>query len=652
MPRNRNIAPFPKLTLLVGSLLIAGLLVSEASTFAQSTTRTRQAKSRTTQPRRTGTSTKRTNTRKTSSSSKSSGSSATNVAAVVNGESITNSHLARQCLDRFGEQVLESLVNKFLILQECERKGIKITPKDIDTEIANIASKFNLTVENWLSLLQNERQVSPQQYRDDIIWPTLALKRLVRDELKVTKEDIDREFESEYGPKVQVRMISTKSKKKAQQILAEVNKNPKAFPTIAKNKSEDPNSAAARGLIPPIRKHMGDENIERIAFGLKPGQISGVIPFASEFVILKCERHIPATEISPQYQKMARERLRDRIVDNNLRQASANLSRKLQEDAKVVNVWNDEVKRKQMPGVAALINGKKISISKLAQECVARRGPEVLDSEINYVLLKQELKKRGDAVSKDELIAEIRRAAASVGRQDHEKWLEELTEQENISVQIYVRDAVWPTVALKKLVADQVTVSAEDLKKGFEANYGPGVEVLAIVLSNQRIAQEVWRMARANKTKEFFGELASKHSIEPVSRANMGEVPPIRRFSGQELIEKEAFTLTAKDPLSGIVSVEDRHIIMFYLGRTKPVVAEMDDEVKAELSREIREKKMRLAMANEYDRLKESSQIVNYLTGRSQRAKTASRPARTSPRLVDAPAARRVSTNGNSLKRK
>jgi hypothetical protein len=48
------------------------------------------------------------------------------------------------------------------------------------------------------------------------------------------------------------------------------------------------------------------------------------------------------------------------------------------------------------------------------------------------------------------------------------------------------------------------------------------------------------------------------------------------------------------------------------LGRTQPVVDE-EQVVESELRRDIREKKLRLAMAKQFDKLKESAQIENYL---------------------------------------
>jgi parvulin-like peptidyl-prolyl isomerase len=575
------------------------------------------------------------------------------IVAVINGEPITREVLAKECLRRHGNLVLESLVNKVLIFQECKAQRIEVTQKDIDAEISTIAGKFQLSVDKWLELLKNERHISAEQYRRDIIWPTLALKRLVADKLVVSQNELAKEFESEYGPKVQVRMISVGSRQNAEQILAEVTANPDDFGKIAKNKSQDTNSAAARGLIPPIGKHVGDENIERAVFALKPGEISPIVPFADQFVIFKCERMIPPTEISPSQKEVALERLKDRIIDRDLRVASAELSQKLQNDAKVVNVLNDKELSAKSPGVAAIINGKQIPISQLSEECVVRHGTDVLESLVNVAVLKQALKRRGAQVERQELNDEVARAAESYGyltkdnKPDIKTWLKEVTEREGMSVEIYLDDAVWPTVALKKLVSDQVTVTDEDLRKGFEANYGPGVEVLAIVLGNQRIAQEVWQMARNNPTSTYFGELASQYSIEPVSRANMGEVPPIRKFSGQDLIEEEAFNKLAKeDPLSSIVAVGDRYIIMFYLGKTKPIVDDFE-AVKDELKKEIHEKKLRLAMAEEFDRLRESAQIDNFLAGTTQAGKTAARPAVTSPKL-----AKPVSSAGKSVRQR
>lgn len=549
-----------------------------------------------------------------------------NIAAVVNGEPITRQFIGRQCLTRWGKETLESLVNKTLITEACKARGIVISNRDIDNEVDSIARKFGMSTEQYLKMLETERNVSDTEYRRDIVWPTIALKRLAADKLTVTQEQLDKEYESEYGPKVQVRMISLSSPAKAAEVLKLAKASPDEFPRLAKQHSEDPNSASAKGLIPPVRKHMGEAAIEQAVFALKEGEVSNVVHAANQYFIFKCERLIPAATISSQYRKQADERLRDRIVEKNLRSASGEIFDSLQERAKIVNVLNDPKLRKQSPGVAAFVNNKQITIKQLTDECLLRYGRAMVETEINYNLLNQALKKRSLTVSQEAINEEVGRAALSFGyikndgSPDVKSWVKAVTEQEGVGVKEYVRDAVWPTVALKQLVGDNVKVTQEDLQKGFEANYGERVEVLAIVLGNQRTAQEVWDMARKNDQRDFFGKLAEQYSVEAVSRANFGEIPPIRRHGGQPLIENEAFRLQAGE-LSGIVAMGDKFIIMKCLGRTKPVVEQMSD-VQVELEKDIREKKLRLAMADEFERLREMAQIDNFEAGTSQAGKS------------------------------
>jgi hypothetical protein len=56
------------------------------------------------------------------------------VMAVVNGQDIRRGALASACVDRYGEEVLEGLVNKRLILHHCKNRGIEVTDQEIDAD--------------------------------------------------------------------------------------------------------------------------------------------------------------------------------------------------------------------------------------------------------------------------------------------------------------------------------------------------------------------------------------------------------------------------------------------------------------------------------------------------------------------------------------
>ena len=49
---------------------------------------------------------------------------------------------------------------------------------------------------------------------------------------------------------------------------------------------------------------------------------------------------------------------------------------------------------KQLPGVAAIVNGRQITLAQLADECITRHGSEVLDGEVNRKILQQELNRK------------------------------------------------------------------------------------------------------------------------------------------------------------------------------------------------------------------------------------------------------------------
>ncbi|MBI84452.1 MAG: peptidylprolyl isomerase [Planctomycetaceae bacterium] len=544
------------------------------------------------------------------------------IVAVINQKPIQRSELARECMNRFGEDVLETVANKYILLMECKRREVVITKEEVEREVTSMANKFGITVEHWLGMLEDERKINPRQYRNDVIWPTLALRKLAAKSITVSDDEIKQAWDSQYGPKVKVRLIALTQKTKADQIYRQALATPTDFAELAMDHSQDVNSAPYGGLVPPIRRHMGSPELEQVAFSLKPGQISRVIHVANQYVILKCEKILAPTTVSEKDFKVVRSRLESNIHSAKQREMAAETFSTLQNKAQFTNVYNNPNLRQKNPGVAATINGKQITIRQLAEECLLRHGISVLDIEINRRLLQQELKRRNLSVQQADLHREVERAARAFGITKNDgspqinSWLKMVTEEQGVTKEIYMSDIVWPTVALKTLIGSRVQVTEDDLHKGFEANYGERVECLAIVMSDQRRAQKVWAESQKSPNAKAFARLASIHSIEPISRNNDGEVPPIAKFSGQPEVEEAAFELKPEE-MSGIIVSGDRYIILRAKGRTQPIVKDFA-AVRDTLYEDILEKKLRASMGKEFDHIKESAQIDNFLAGTTQ----------------------------------
>ena len=590
------------------------------SRITQSTNPSANTTARQTQPKPATTANRATTANATApapTSSKSPGTKPLKVVAQVNGENITRNQLAQACLDRYGKETLEGYLNKRLIKQACEKHQIVITEELLDKEIERMAKKFGMSVDRWLTMLQQERNIAPDQYRNEHMWINLALRQLASQEIEVTPEQLAKAFESEFGPKVKVRLIAHSNLATITELRKQALANPDEFGALAKEHSEDQASASARGLIPPIGKHVGDASLEAEAFSLKEGDISQLVKIANQYILMKCEKRIPSTYIAPQFKADAEARLRDQIRERNLESAAGSIFQRLQAEAKIQSVYKDASLKESHPGVVAILNGQQITVRELAEECITRYGIDVLQGEINRMLLTQALTNQNKEVSQEDILSEIKRAADSrgyiddQGNPDVQTWLEAITSKDNVTVDIYVKDAVWPTVALKQLVSDQVQITEDDLQKGFESNYGKRVEVMAIVLNTQRQANMVWDLANNNSTDYFFGQLAEQYSIEPVSRANQGKVPPIRKNGGQPVVEEEAFRLK-KGELSGIVAVGGKYIIMRCTGHTVPVVESIED-VKEELIDYLSERKVHSAMNVTFDDIRQRADVINFL---------------------------------------
>jgi len=284
------------------------------------------------------------------------------VLARVNNQPIYYDQVAKECVARHGDEVLENLINRLLIQQECDRDGITVSKEEVTREVQSIAKKFNLPPDTWYQMLQAERGLSPQQYQDDVIWPMLALKKLAGAEFKPTEEDMDKAFKRDYGPRVKARLVLVEGNiRQASQVLEECNANPENFDAIAREKSADPNTRSLGGVIPPIRMYGGSDQIEAAAFKLKEGEISPVIEVGqNRYVILRCEgRTEPVvTDIKDVW-----ELLYDQVVEEKTQSAVASTFENVKKQANIQNFLADSITgaapRKPQPGAVKQTGGEQ-----------------------------------------------------------------------------------------------------------------------------------------------------------------------------------------------------------------------------------------------------------------------------------------------------
>jgi foldase protein PrsA len=263
--------------------------------------------------------------------------------AIVNGEKITRQQLADACVARRGEEILETLIARKLIDQEMKRRKIVITPAEVDAEIERVARTLaHVSKEQWLATLADKKKISPSQYAHDIIYPSLSLRKLTADQIKVTDAEIAEALESYYGEKLKCRIIMFDNLGTAKQTWEDLKKTPGAWDKLVAERSIDQATRSVGGMLTePIARHAEPRNVsdsafrelvdidpnittkdpvERKKYMPKDGDITGVIQVTSNsWVIMRREGLEPKTEV-PKDDKLLAEKFRQTLHDAKIEQ--------------------------------------------------------------------------------------------------------------------------------------------------------------------------------------------------------------------------------------------------------------------------------------------------------------------------------------------
>jgi foldase protein PrsA len=272
--------------------------------------------------------------------------------------------------------------------------------------------------------------------------------------------------------------------------------------------------------------------------------------------------------------------------------------------------------------IVARVNNDVITYKQLAEECIARKGADVLETMIAKTLVMQACRARGIRVTPAEIDEEIGRTAQRFGT-SRESFLKMLKEEQKLDGKRYAEDIVMPGLALKKLASPLVKVSDEDIERGFEAHYGEKMKCRWIVVNELKIANDVWNELRnSSKTGDAKVELpeferaVTKYSMDVNSRAVGGQIQPISKHTGPtfQTLERAAFALKEDGEISPVVQMANSYVILYREKHIPPLDVKLE-AVRAKLEAEIYDTKLREQIAGVFQELQKEATIENLLTG-------------------------------------
>ena len=252
-------------------------------------------------------------------------------AARVNGEVITATELEREVLlevqkrKQKGEEVpqaaraqleveaLDTLIDRLLLLQDSLRRGYRVEPAEVDQEMASFRSQFS-DEETFLDVLAQFKH-SPESFRRDIERGMTVQKMIdaeVAPGVQVGEEEIQAFYRDNPGLFMQpeqvhvrhilIEVVADAGEPGRQEALRKIRDlqarvaGGADFAELARQHSQDPSSEQG-GDIGFIRPGQTLDAFDAAAFGLQPGEVSGIVSSEVGFHLIQVLERRPAAPL-------------------------------------------------------------------------------------------------------------------------------------------------------------------------------------------------------------------------------------------------------------------------------------------------------------------------------------------------------------------
>jgi hypothetical protein len=220
------------------------------------------------------------------------------VAYIYGNVPVTRAHLAEFLIARGGYEKVELLVNRMIIEEEAKKRGITVTPQEMEAALADDLKGINVDKKDFVNVVLPKYGKSLYEWMEDVVRPRLLLTKMCKDRVEVTDEDLRLEFERNYGEKRAVRIIiwpATDDLRSVTKLWDVIRKSDEEFLRVAKQQA-NPSLAAVAGEIKPINKHLRaeDQIVEKAAFALREeGEVSEILKTQQGYMVMKLLKIIP-----------------------------------------------------------------------------------------------------------------------------------------------------------------------------------------------------------------------------------------------------------------------------------------------------------------------------------------------------------------------
>jgi len=210
---------------------------------------------------------------------------------------ITREELGEYLVERMGAERLNNLVNRRIIEQAAQERGIEVTGAEIEADLAETVRGLapTITMKEFERKILKPRNKTLYEWKEDVIRPKLLLSKMCKDKVKVTEKDLHDAFEAYYGEKVDCKVILWPRNEKhvALSMYPKIRDSEEEFDRVARMQAS-PTLMAQGGRLQPIGRHTtGNPVLEKAIFGLQPNEMTEVLETPEGYLVAKCVKRIP-----------------------------------------------------------------------------------------------------------------------------------------------------------------------------------------------------------------------------------------------------------------------------------------------------------------------------------------------------------------------
>jgi len=265
--------------------------------------------------------------------------------------------------------------------------------------------------------------------------------------------------------------------------------------------------------------------------------------------------------------------------------------------------------------VATIYGNVPISRQDLGEYLIARLGSERLEFLINRKIIEYMCLDKGITVSDAEIEAQLIDDLKLMKVINLDQFVNTILKKFGKTLYEYKEDVVRPKIAMRKLCAEKVRVTDQDVSDAFEAKYGAKVQCRIIVFDkniNLDRKNKVWADLKDDKDGSKFKKYA-KEINPPELGAHGGEVPPIHKHFASPTIEKEAFSLHEGEISSLLEMPDGSTVILKCDAKVPPETDHRPDDERNELQHEVYDRKMAEAVPNTFKALRDQAKPMVFL---------------------------------------